>query len=122
MPWYPPGPIAEYFAAEQARDALALARCFVDDGVVHDEGGTFRGRTGDSRLECRRSGEVSPHGDNGKKEPDRRVQKLDLCERGHQRLLYVMSTRLNSPYVNSPSGSSHRASPNDISRTGPKSR
>jgi ketosteroid isomerase-like protein len=45
MPLDLPGPIAEYFAAEQARDALALARCFVDDGVVHDEGGTFRGST-----------------------------------------------------------------------------
>ena len=45
MPLDLPGPIAEYFAAEQARDALALARCFVDDGVVHDEGGTFRGPT-----------------------------------------------------------------------------
>jgi hypothetical protein len=38
-----PRPIAEYFAAEKARDALALAQCFVDDGAVHDEGGTFRG-------------------------------------------------------------------------------
>jgi hypothetical protein len=37
------GPIAEYFKAEKARDALALALCFVDDGVVRDEGGTFRG-------------------------------------------------------------------------------
>jgi hypothetical protein len=40
-----PKPIAEYFAAEQARDAHALAQCFVDDGVVYDEGGTFRGTT-----------------------------------------------------------------------------
>jgi hypothetical protein len=36
-------PIAEYFAAEQAGDAAQLARCFVNDGVVHDEGGTFTG-------------------------------------------------------------------------------
>jgi ketosteroid isomerase-like protein len=43
MPLDLPGPIAEYFAAEKARDALALAQCFVDDGVVYDEGGTFRG-------------------------------------------------------------------------------
>ena len=56
------------------------------------------------------------------KEPDGRVQKLDLDQPGHQRRLYVMSTRLNSPYVNSPLGSSHRASPNDMSRTVPKSR
>jgi hypothetical protein len=45
MPLDLPGPIAEYFAAEHAGDALALARCFVEAGVVQDEGGTFRGPT-----------------------------------------------------------------------------
>jgi hypothetical protein len=39
-----PKPIAAYFAADQAGDAAQLARCFVSDGVVHDEGGTFSGR------------------------------------------------------------------------------
>ena len=43
MPLDLPRPIAEYFAAEKAPDALALAQCFVDDGVVRDEGRTFRG-------------------------------------------------------------------------------
>jgi SnoaL-like domain len=38
-----PKPIADYFAAEQAGDAARLAHCFVSDGVVHDEGGTFSG-------------------------------------------------------------------------------
>jgi len=38
-----PTPIAEYFAAENTGDAARLARCFVSDGVVHDEGGTFTG-------------------------------------------------------------------------------
>jgi len=38
-----PKPIAAYFAAEQAGDAGALARCFAADGVVLDEGGTFTG-------------------------------------------------------------------------------
>src|SRR5438445_11247616 len=38
-----PKPIAEYFAAEQAGDAARLASCFANDGVVHDEGGTFTG-------------------------------------------------------------------------------
>lgn len=38
-----PKPIAEYFAAEKAGDAARLARCFANDGVVHDEGGTFTG-------------------------------------------------------------------------------
>jgi hypothetical protein len=45
MPLELPKPITEYFAAEKARDAHALAQCFLDDGVVHDEGGTFRGTT-----------------------------------------------------------------------------
>jgi hypothetical protein len=45
MPLELPKPIAEYFAAEKAHDARALARCFVDDGVVRDEGGIFRGPT-----------------------------------------------------------------------------
>ena len=39
-----PKPIAAYFAAENAGDAGALARCFASDGVVHDEGGSFTGR------------------------------------------------------------------------------
>src|ERR1700745_4410575 len=40
-----PKPVAAYFAAEHAGDAGALARCFANDGVVHDEGGSFTGRT-----------------------------------------------------------------------------
>ena len=43
MPLELPKPIAEYFAADHIRDAHALARCFAVDGVVRDEGGTFRG-------------------------------------------------------------------------------
>ena len=43
MPLDLPKPIAEYFAAEKTHDADALAGCFVDQGVVHDEGGRFRG-------------------------------------------------------------------------------
>ena len=38
-----PEPIANYFAADMAGDAGALARCFTAEGVVRDEGGTFRG-------------------------------------------------------------------------------
>ena len=43
MPLDLPKPVAEYFAADHTRDAQTLARCFVDDGIVQDEGGTFRG-------------------------------------------------------------------------------
>jgi hypothetical protein len=38
-----PKPIANYFAADTADDANALADCFTVDGVVRDEGGTFTG-------------------------------------------------------------------------------
>lgn len=38
-----PGPVAAYFAAEEAGDADALARCFAEHGVVRDEGGEFTG-------------------------------------------------------------------------------
>ena len=40
-----PAPVAAYFAAEEAGDADALARCFAEDGVVRDEGGEFTGVT-----------------------------------------------------------------------------
>ena len=40
-----PKPIAAYFAAEKAGHAGALARCFASDGIVHDEGASFTGRT-----------------------------------------------------------------------------
>src|SRR5215471_1364803 len=38
-----PNPIAGYFAADKAADMNALGRCFVNDAVVRDEGGTFTG-------------------------------------------------------------------------------
>jgi ketosteroid isomerase-like protein len=39
-----PKPIAEYLAAEEAKDADALSRCFTEDGTVHDEGQDYDGR------------------------------------------------------------------------------
>ena len=39
-----PGPVTEYMAAEAAKDADALSRCFIDDGTVHDEGQDYHGR------------------------------------------------------------------------------
>ena len=38
-----PEPIAAYLAAEKAKDAEALSRCFTKDGTVHDEGQDYRG-------------------------------------------------------------------------------
>ncbi len=39
-----PEPVAEYLAAEEAKDADALSRCFTEDGTVHDEGQDYCGR------------------------------------------------------------------------------
>ena len=38
-----PRPIAAYFAAENAKDAGAVARCFAANGIVRDEGHTYKG-------------------------------------------------------------------------------
>jgi ketosteroid isomerase-like protein len=39
-----PDTIAAYLAAEEAKDADALSRCFTEDGTVRDEGREYRGR------------------------------------------------------------------------------
>ena len=39
-----PEAVAEYLAAEEAKDADALASCFTEDGTVHDEGQDYHGR------------------------------------------------------------------------------
>jgi SnoaL-like domain len=38
-----PSPVASYLAAEKAKDADMLVRCFADDALVHDEGRDHRG-------------------------------------------------------------------------------
>ena len=44
MPLDVPEPVAKYLAAEEAKDADALSRCFTEDGAVHDEGQDYHGR------------------------------------------------------------------------------
>ena len=39
-----PKPVADYLAAEAAKDAIAISHCFTDDGSVRDEGHEYRGR------------------------------------------------------------------------------
>jgi len=39
-----PEPVAQYLAAEEAKDADSLSRCFAEDGTVHDEGQDYHGR------------------------------------------------------------------------------
>ena len=43
MPVQLPQPLDAYFAAENAGDADAVARCFAKTAVVHDEGRTIEG-------------------------------------------------------------------------------
>jgi hypothetical protein len=38
-----PQPIADYIAAENGRDPDAMAQCFADNAVVHDEDRTIEG-------------------------------------------------------------------------------
>ena len=40
-----PEPIADYFAADAAQDADAVARCFSDEAIVRDDGHAYSGRT-----------------------------------------------------------------------------
>jgi len=51
-----PEPVAAYLAAEEARDADALSRCFTEDGTVHDEGQDYHGR--DSIRQWRRAADA----------------------------------------------------------------
>ena len=39
-----PKPIAEYLAAVEEKNSKRLTLCFAENAVVHDEGGTHRGR------------------------------------------------------------------------------
>ena len=39
-----PEPVVAYLAAETAKDADAISRCFAQDGAVRDEGREYRGR------------------------------------------------------------------------------
>jgi uncharacterized protein (TIGR02246 family) len=39
-----PEPVAAYLAAEAAKNADAISRCFAQDGAVRDEGREYRGR------------------------------------------------------------------------------
>jgi len=45
MPIHLPQPIAAYFAAENAHDNEAVARCFAETATVRDEGRTIEGRS-----------------------------------------------------------------------------
>jgi len=39
-----PEQVVAYLAAEDAKDADALSRCFTEEGIVHDDGRDYRGR------------------------------------------------------------------------------
>ena len=91
-----PKPIAAYFAAEEAADAGALARCFSADGVVRDEGGTFTGTDAIERWNATTRAKyhhrVAPLSADVRLVRDARVQRLtrpgeSRCQIGHGRQL-----------------------------------
>jgi hypothetical protein len=43
MPITLPAPVANYLAADKAKDPDLVARCFTEDALVHDEGHDYRG-------------------------------------------------------------------------------
>jgi hypothetical protein len=43
MPITLPAPVANYLAADTAKDPDLVARCFTQDALVHDEGHDYRG-------------------------------------------------------------------------------
>ena len=56
MPVKLPTPIASYIAAENAGDADEVARCFVEDALVLDEGRTMRGRAAIKQWKAQTTG------------------------------------------------------------------
>jgi hypothetical protein len=40
-----PQPVVPYLAAEEAKNAQALSRCFAEDGTAHDGGQDYHGRS-----------------------------------------------------------------------------
>jgi ketosteroid isomerase-like protein len=38
-----PAPVTEYLAADKAKDPDRVARCFIEDALVHDENTDYRG-------------------------------------------------------------------------------
>lgn len=83
-----PQTIASYYAAEQAGDVEALARCFTTDGTVRDESHTHQGRPAiaawmaEAKQKYRHSTEV-----------------LGVRERDG---LYEISVRVSGQFPNSP--------------------
>ena len=65
-----PDPIAAYFDAESRDDAEALARCFVEHGVVRDEGRTIEGTAAIRRWMAE-----------AKRKYHHRVEPLEVMER-----------------------------------------
>ena len=83
-----PTPVAAYFAAEKRHDAHALAQCFADDAVVHDEGGTYKGVDAIERWN-----------DAARKKYHHTVEPLDVSEGNGK---FIVSARLSGSFPGSP--------------------
>jgi ketosteroid isomerase-like protein len=83
-----PEPIAAYYAAEQANDFEALARCFAADARVLDEGRTIAG-----------GAEIAAWMADAKRRYQHRTEVLSVRERDGA---YVVSARVTGQFPNSP--------------------
>ncbi|RPH54952.1 MAG: nuclear transport factor 2 family protein [Lysobacterales bacterium] len=81
-------PLTEFFAAENSDDTEALAQCFVDDGVVRDEGQTFAGAAAIKQWMV-----------DAKKKYQHTVEPIEAAERGGKT---VVITRVAGNFPNSP--------------------
>jgi hypothetical protein len=83
-----PAPLADYFAAENANDPDALARCFVERGVVRDEGRTIRGLAA-----------IKQWMDEAKRKYHHTVEPLDVVQRDGKT---VVAAKVSGNFPNSP--------------------
>ncbi len=83
-----PEPIAAYYAAEQANDFEALARCFAADARVLDEGRTIAGRA-----------EIAAWMADAKRRYQHRTEVLNVREHDGA---HVVSVRVSGQFPNSP--------------------
>ena len=83
-----PEPIAAYYAAEQANDFEALARCFAADATVLDEGQTIAGRA-----------KIAAWMADAKRRYQHRTEVMNVrrCDGAH-----VVSVRVSGQFPNSP--------------------
>jgi hypothetical protein len=83
-----PIPVATYIAAENAGDPEAMARCFAENAVVRDEGGTMQGLPAIKRWKAETSRKYR-----------HRMEPLACVEKGGKT---IVTSRLTGNFPGSP--------------------